>query len=713
MDAQEWREAYFPGLSGEAFGDAKDEWRQWNRFFDMLCVFPAMEQAPPRGEVREIFDTLFQKEQRAEEAGRKLPLRHFLHPERMTPVEMIAFLAAAGAERDRKYESLFTSLQKEGEVRPTAGLVHRLCDFFLGEEENDPAILLREESFFSRYVAERAGAGRGVFCLSQPITLCKEALLAMSGASIPAGEAEPFLEIVETGEPLPEYLCHEAEFQVLTDLYVGLSMPGEQGVIELVGTRGTGRRFLARRLGSLGGLDVVCLRTRELLSLPLREVEKILNRAARKQIYEGALIYLADADLPEGGEAAFQRMLSFLQARVKILLAGTETPWPDELRIRGAHSVLPVSYPSYQEQKQFWQAFAAQQELSFGKDVDLDELVSKYDMTPGRIRSVVTGSALRAGAGEDGTVVPRALLEEQIRYSCAASFGELATRLESPFTWEDLQLSDESRRLLQEACDRIRYRSKVHVDFGFGKKLPYGKGTSIVLYGPPGTGKTMAAQVMANELGLDLYRIDLSQVGSKYIGETEKNLGAIFAAARFSNSILFFDEADALFTKRTDVTNSNDRFANSQTAYLLQKIEEYSGMSILATNVMQNFDAAFKRRMTYMIPIEKPDEAARLSLWEKAFPKETPLEEDVDFRIYAKVADLTGSSIKSAALTAAYRAAAEQRSITNDDLVRAVEMEYRRTGRTGIGNELYGTLYARNAGAQMSRVSQEQTGGAT
>ncbi|MCC8140627.1 MAG: ATP-binding protein [Lachnospiraceae bacterium] len=710
MDAQEWREQYFPGLTEEPFGSAEDEWLQWSRFLDMLCSFPSAEELPDRRSVRALFDVLLKKGQRSEEMGQRLPLRHFLNPERMTPVEMTAFLAAACLERDRKYESLFASLQREGEARPTVGLVHELCGFFLGEE-NDPEILLREDSFFSRYVARSAGARRGASRLSQPIVLCKEALLALLEAPIPAGDAEPFLEVVDTGKPLPQFLCHEAEFQALTDIFVGLSMPGEQGVIELVGIRGTGRRFLARRLGSLGNLDVVCLRMREILQLPVKEATKILDRAARKHIYEGALVYLEDADLPEGQEIAFQRLLSFLQTRVKILLTGTEAPWPDDLRIRGAHSVLPVSHPSYREQRQFWQEFADQRELSFGKDVDLDELVSKYDMSPGRISTVVTGSALRAGAGEGGSIVSRALLEEQIRISCAASFGELATRLESPFTWEDLQLSDESRRLLQEACDRIRYRSRVYVDFGFGRKLPYGSGTSIVLYGPPGTGKTMAAQVMAKELGLDIYRIDLSQVGSKYIGETEKNLGAIFAAARFSNSILFFDEADALFTKRTDVTNSNDRFANSQTAYLLQKIEEYSGMSILATNVMQNFDAAFKRRMTYMIPIEKPDEASRLSLWEKSFPKETPLESDVDFRVYAKVADLTGSSIKSAALSAAFRAAAEQRRVTNDDLIKAVEMEYRRTGRTGIGNELYGALYARSAGEQLRRGASEQPGG--
>ena len=204
--------------------------------------------------------------------------------------------------------------------------------------------------------------------------------------------------------------------------------------------------------------------------------------------------------------------------------------------------------------------------------------------------------------------------------------------------------------------------------------------------------------MFARELGLDIYRIDLSQIGSKYIGETEKNLQAVFAEARHSNCILFFDEWDALFTKRTEVSNSNDKYANAQTAYLLQKIEEYSGVSILATNVMQNFDSAFKRRMTFMIPVEQPDEGTRLLLWQKIFPRETPLEADVDFGVFARKAELTGSSIKSAAVAAAYRAAAEHRKVRNQDLVEAVDFEYRRTGRMGIGNELYEELYMRTGG---------------
>ena len=196
--------------------------------------------------------------------------------------------------------------------------------------------------------------------------------------------------------------------------------------------------------------------------------------------------------------------------------------------------------------------------MQFEEDINLDHLVSLYDLTPQKIKDTLTclmlSSPLRKCPNEKEYrfLISKKELEQEIQNQCSAVFGCYATRLESPFVWEDLKLSKESQKLLKQACDRVRYRSVVHHTFGFGKKLSYGRGLSIVLYGPPGTGKTMTAQVLAKELGLSIYRIDLSQIGSKYIGETEKNLGAVFDAARFSNAVLFFDEADALFTKRTE-----------------------------------------------------------------------------------------------------------------------------------------------------------------
>ncbi|MBQ9631838.1 MAG: ATP-binding protein [Lachnospiraceae bacterium] len=249
-------------------------------------------------------------------------------------------------------------------------------------------------------------------------------------------------------------------------------------------------------------------------------------------------------------------------------------------------------------------------------------------------------------------------------------------------------IDEKGEKLLKYAANRVRFRKTVYDDYGFGKKLPYGRGVAIVLYGPPGTGKTMAAQVLAHELGLDIYRIDLSMISSKYIGETEKNLSKIFEAAKNSNAILFFDEADALFSKRTSVESSHDKYANAETSYLLQKIEEYDGVSVLATNNLQNFDVAFKRRMTYIIPIEAPNEQTRLRLWEKVFPPDAPIAVEVDFALLARAVELTGASIKNVALFAANLAAAEGRAIAYEDVIEAVDLECQKIGQLGMGEKL-------------------------
>ncbi|MBO6215928.1 MAG: ATP-binding protein [Lachnospiraceae bacterium] len=201
------------------------------------------------------------------------------------------------------------------------------------------------------------------------------------------------------------------------------------------------------------------------------------------------------------------------------------------------------------------------------------------------------------------------------------------------------------------------------------------------MYGAPGTGKTMAAQVVANELGLPLYRVDVSQIFSKYIGETQKNLGVIFDEAKKANLILFFDEADALFAKRTEVGDSNDRYANSETAYLLQKIEEHNGMTILATNLYHNFDSAFVRRITYVVRIDSPDEETRLRLWQNTLPKTMGFGADVDFEFLAERFELSGSNIKSILHTAAYMAGSEDRMITMRDMIISLRYELEKLGR--------------------------------
>jgi len=232
----------------------------------------------------------------------------------------------------------------------------------------------------------------------------------------------------------------------------------------------------------------------------------------------------------------------------------------------------------------------------------------------------------------------------------------------------------------------VEYRSLVYDNWGFGDRLSLGKGLSVLFAGPSGTGKTMAAEIIAGELGLDVYKIDLSTVVSKYIGETEKNLSRIFTEATTSNAILFFDEADALFGKRSEVRDAHDRYANIEINYLLQKMEEYDGIVILATNFRKNMDEAFVRRIQSTIEFPFPDAEDRLRIWQGVWPENTP-RADLDLECMASRFQITGGNIRNIALSAAFLAAEDGGCVRMKHLMRATLQEYQKMGKIIMDEE--------------------------
>lgn len=248
-------------------------------------------------------------------------------------------------------------------------------------------------------------------------------------------------------------------------------------------------------------------------------------------------------------------------------------------------------------------------------------------------------------------------------------------------TFEELKLPGAQYEQLRQISRMIAAREEVLSQWGFAEKFSYGNGMSLLFYGAPGTGKTMAAQVMAHELGMPLYRVDLSQLISKYIGETQKNIGRIFDEADKCDCILLFDEADAIFAKRSDVSDAQDRYSNAETAYLLQRIEQYAGVSILATNLLQNFDEAFRRRISYMVHFPMPDMTLRKELWDSIFPSATPVSSEVDTLALAQAFELSGASIKNAALHGALLARAEGSEVRMKHLLSGIRNEYGKQGK--------------------------------
>jgi SpoVK/Ycf46/Vps4 family AAA+-type ATPase len=286
-----------------------------------------------------------------------------------------------------------------------------------------------------------------------------------------------------------------------------------------------------------------------------------------------------------------------------------------------------------------------------------------------------------AAAGRGAELPGPPDLDFGARQASSSRLGELAARIPPGFGWSDLVVPDKPRELLMSISAYLRHRDRVLSDWGYEKTVARTQGLKVLFAGDSGTGKTMAAQVLAAELGLEIFRVDLATVVSKYIGETEKNLDRIFGAAEGSNAILFFDEADALFGKRSEVGDSHDRYANIEVAYLLQKMEGYPGAVILATNFRRNIDDAFVRRLDFVIDFPFPEAEDRRAIWERVLPPDAPLGDDLDLEFLAQNFKLSGGAIRNCSLSAAFQAADDGEVIEMRHLVRAVAQEYGKQGR--------------------------------
>ena len=324
--------------------------------------------------------------------------------------------------------------------------------------------------------------------------------------------------------------------------------------------------------------------------------------------------------------------------------------------------------------------------------VDVDRLAARFRLTldpiSEAVRAAAAGDATPEGTPGAAQVPTTATLMAHARAVSSRDLQTLAEPIMPARTWDDLVLPADTLAQLGELCDRVARRSRVLDRWGFASKLSAGFGINALFTGPPGTGKTLAAEVVAHALGLNLYRIDLATIVSKYIGDTEKNLARVFQAAERSNAVLLFDEADALFGKRSAVRDSHDRYANIEISYLLQQMERYDGIAILATNLTQNMDEAFVRRLAFTICFPFPDEGLRRRLWAAVWPAATPRADDVDPAWLARRFKLSGGNIKNVALAAAHLVRDDEAGVTLDHVLRAVRREYQKMGKAMSDDEL-------------------------
>lgn len=330
--------------------------------------------------------------------------------------------------------------------------------------------------------------------------------------------------------------------------------------------------------------------------------------------------------------------------------------------------MVRMEIPTPEERIMAWRQLLQKYE---SKELLPEVLGNKYRMHVGEIAAVLK-NAFYICCSHGKTQITGEDIILAIRQKNSGELGPFAELQDPCFSWDDMIVEDEVYKNLRYIVDRILYRNVVGQKWGYDDILKYGKGVCALFYGPPGTGKTMAARVLANELGIDLYRIDLSRMVSKYVGETQKNITQLFERAKNMDAILFFDEADAFFSKRTEVSDANDRNSNSEVAHLLQKLEEYEGISILATNLKDNIDDAFKRRFKYMVHFQLPAAEERRALWKKMLPDAAPREQDINLDYFADKFELSGSEIKEVMVHAAYQAARQNKAVGNKELADAM-----------------------------------------
>jgi hypothetical protein len=612
-----------------------------------------------------------------------LTLPHLAQLFQLSPVEEQTLVVCLAPEIDRKYDKLYAYLQDDvTRKRPSVDLALSLAGLSWRERLAARAVF-DSQAPLVRYrllqVLDRAPEGPQPL-LARSLKLddrIAELLLGSQRIDARLESGARLVGAAEAARPadLPPPLASRMR-GFLRSCFV--EAPSGRVVFHVRGPYGVGKQALVALAAAELGLPLLIGDAQRLAGADE------LWLLARESFLQPAVLCLESFDaLLAGGRAAdLRQWLAATQSLSQLTFLLGEQPWqPRDLLRDATFVVLDLAMPDDGARARLWSSQLGGEELA--DEVDPGSLAGMFRFTPGQVLDAFNAARDLARWRSPGPArVARQDLYAACRAQATPELARLARKIELRHGWADIVLPADPVAQLREICDQARYRHVVLGDWGFDRKLSYGKGLAALFSGPPGTGKTMAAEVVAGELGLDLYKIDLSQVVSKYIGETEKNLDRIFNAAEHAHAILFFDEADALFGKRSEVRDSHDRYANVEISYLLQKMEEYEGISILATNLRQHMDDAFVRRLQSIVEFPFPDAEDRERIWRVTFPGATPVGEDVDFAALGRGLRLAGGNIKNIGLLAAFYAAADGGVVRMPHLLRAARREHQKLGRT-------------------------------
>jgi len=581
----------------------------------------------------------------------------------LSPFERDVLLLCAGIELDSRISALCASVQGET-IRNSPSFSLALSLF---PEAHWSALTPAAPLRWWRMVE----LGSGTTLTQTPLRIDERILHYLAGASHIDDRLMGYVEPVDVSEflvPSHKVLAEQIATAWSTTVQ-GTPLP----VIQLVGIDQSARRDVAAAAGALLGIRLCVMRAETIPSSPA-ESEALMRLWERETILSNLALMIVCHETDTSHALRWAEM-----ARFPVVISSRE-----RLPFDNRHPLtFDVLKPTTAEQRQLWTESLGASAARLNGHMDL--LVTQFDLDAQSIGAIAAG-ALKTSSS------PRKDLNDSLWQACRSHahprLGDLAQRIKPIATWDDMVLPDAQVETLRDISTHVRHRMKVYETWGFAAKSSRGLGISALFAGVSGTGKTMAAEVLANELRLDLYRIDLSQVVSKYIGETEKNLRRVFDAAEEGGAILLFDEADALFGKRSEVKDSHDRYANVEVSYLLQRMESYRGLAILTTNMKEALDPAFLRRIRFVVQFPFPDAEGRAEIWRRIFPAQTPTE-GLDVLQLAHL-NVAGGNIRNIALNAAFLAAEASQPVRMSHLRRAAGTEYAKLERQLSENETGG-----------------------
>jgi hypothetical protein len=577
----------------------------------------------------------------------------------LSPFERDLLALCAGIELDTSFAQLCAAAQGDSQRRyPTFSLaLAALPDPHWSAIT--PAAPLRRWRLIE--------VGLGDTLTSSQLRVDERVLHYLTGVSSLDARLQGLVEQLRSDVPLPA--SHYELVKQIASMLAELKEAPDWPIINLCGDEPTAKQAVACATCDLLGLPAHLLRAADVPPMVLER--EALARLWEREAALGAGALLLDCEEMENSHA----LVAFLENVRSIVFVASRDP----LRLWRRRIVrLDVDRPSVEEQRQLWQEALGPRASDL--DGQLELLVSHFRLSARAIHAVSSlvtesnNSEQGNGADLPSSMTGLNPIWEACRAQARSQLNDLAQRIDPVASWDDIVIPDAQRRILRDIAAHVRQRTKVYESWGFASKGARGLGISALFAGVSGTGKTMAAEVLANDLRLDLYRIDLSQVVSKYIGETEKNLRRVFDAAEEGGAILLFDEADALFGKRTEVRDSHDRYANIEVSYLLQRMETYRGLAILTTNMKSVLDTSFVRRIRFVIQFPFPDIAQRMEIWRRVFPQDTPTE-NLDTRKLAQL-NIPGGNIRNIALHAAFLAADSNEPVRMLHLLQSARGEY-------------------------------------